>query len=60
MESPGPRLSHIDRELVALSKIEAWRRTEAWYNVADLWLDKRLDMTRPFRNRPAPVIPGRS
>lgn len=59
MENPGLRLSHIDRELAALSKIEAWRRSPIWHNVADHWLDKRLDMTRPFRNYPAPVIPGR-
>ena len=54
------RLVHIDRELGALSRIQPHRRADAWWWAVDHWLDKRIELTNPFRDYPVPVVPGRT
>lgn len=58
---PRLRLVHIDRELAALSRIQPHRRMAPWWWAVDHWLDKRLELTAPYRRGGLilPVIPGR-
>jgi hypothetical protein len=55
------RLSEVDRRLAGLVERDpiASIRADSSRIAIDYWLEIRFEMTRPYRNYPAPVIPGR-
>lgn len=54
------RLSEVDRRLAGLVERDPFAAIRADSNriAIDYWLEIRFEMTRPYRNYPAPVIPG--